>query len=267
MDPTTALFPGGKPDPSSPAAFKNLQQQAESLLARIQTAYKERTQALQNLAAEKETLVEEQQGAEIRAQQFKLQLDNMAARLAEQDEAMMNLVYELAQEKLARQEEEDKRKRTIKVVEHERPGQASIAGGRTNWANTVSDSGFDSEDDGSADSIFSKRDAMHSPTMSMSSVSTNSPEIRQASDFGAWPTQTAKLRVPHSLVFPKSQPPAASSAAMMQPKVASQTDARNSEAWGVIGILKEENQCLKQRIEELEGALDGCLDVVGRLVG
>lgn len=37
---------------------------------------------------------------------------------------------------------------------------------------------------------------------------------------------------------------------------------RASEAWGVVGILREENKGLKQRVGNLEGEVEACLDLV-----
>ncbi|MCJ1459977.1 hypothetical protein MMC28_010356 [Mycoblastus sanguinarius] len=268
-----ALFPAGPPDPFSPAAFKNLQQNAEGLLLRLQTAYKDRTAALREMTTEKETLAEEMEGTETRAKYHKMQLDDMSVKLAEQDEAMMNLVDELAQEKLARREEEEARKRSFRLVERmEHDHLPTTNDKRTSRSNTISDSGFESEDDSSANSVFSRRHGTHSPTMSMSSVSTtNSPDgSYQIPEFNTALSspQAARLRVPPGHSATKSlsasyhhnipEEPA-------QSRCANCDGVRTSEAWSVVDVLKEENTGLKQRVGELEGALDGCLDVVGCL--
>ena len=269
MDVSNTLYPAGPPDPTSPAAFKNLQQQAERLLARLQTAYRERTLQLRDMAAEKEALAEETEGAETRARHLKIQLDDMSVKLAEQDKAMMNLVDDLAQEKLARREEEEARKRTVRLVEHISPPNTSHR--RISRANTVSDSGFESEDDSPAESVFSRRNGAHSPTMSMSSVSsTNSPDGYQLSELHV-PTSAphaARLRLPTSQLATKGMPAAYRPDLHEEPTQSGCPNCqgvRASEAWSLLGVLKEENQCLKHRIGELEGALDGCLDVVSSL--
>lgn len=278
MDPNAALFPAGQPDPFSPAGFKNLQQQAEGLLTRLQKAYKERTQALRELTAEKEALNEETQGAETRAQHLKLQLDEMAAKLAEQDGVMMNLVDELAQEKMARREEEEVRKCSVRLVEQDTQLPTMTLAtrtshGRTSSSNTVSDSGFESEDEScSADSVFSRRNTMHSPTMSMSSVSTtNSPELSQPStDFGSQPHQTPRLRaqqISYKAGYQHRNALVTRDAVRPPLACANCNGVPSTEAWSVVSILKEENHCLKHRLQELEGALDGALDMVGGLSG
>ena len=268
MDINKALFPSGPADAASPAALRNLQQQAESILSRIQNAYRERTLQVCEIAAEKEALAEEALGAETRAQHLKMQLNDMSVKFTEQDEAIMNLVDELAQEKLARREEEEARKRTLRLV-----GQASsphTSHGRLSRANTVSDSGFESEDESLAESLFSRRNGAHSPTMSMSSVATsNSPDAYQSPDaqFSTSTSQAARLRVPktHTVKgtcapyrndLPEEAPPSSCTNCH---------GGRASEAWSLLGVLQEENRCLKHRVGEVEGALDGCLDVVTRL--
>lgn len=257
MDVSAALFPNEPANPFSPASFKNLQQQAEGLLSRLQTAYKERTIALRDMTAEKETIAEESEGAGTRARHLKMQLDGMTAKFAEQDEAMMNLVDELAQEKQARREDEEARKRTLRVVGDVTSPSSGHRG--LSRSNTVSDSGFESEDDSSADSVFSRRTGARSPIMSMSSASTtSSSDVYRTHDFQV-PASTAPIahpRLPYSQHTTKGIP------------VHSCTNCegvRASEAWGIASMLKEENEGLKHRVGELEGALDGCLDVVGRL--
>ena len=257
MDVNAALFPNEPANPFSPASFKNLQQHAESLLLRLQRAYKERTTALRDMTAEKETIAEESEGAMTRARHLKLQLDDMTAKFAEQDQAMMNLVDELAQEKQARREDEEARKKTIRVV----GDRSSLSSGPhgLSRSNTVSDSGFESEDDSSADSVFSRHNGARSPILSVSSASTaNSPDAYRTHEFHipASAAQPATLRLPSGQPAAKGIP------------VHSYTNyegSRASEAWNVVRVLKEENEGLKQRVGELESALDGCLDVVGRL--
>ena len=209
------------------------------------------------MVAEKETLAEEMEGAEMRARHLKLQLDDMAAKVAAQDEAMMNLVDELAQEKLARREEEDARKRSVRIVDATLP---IVTSSRLRGSDTFSDAGFESEDDSCADSVFSRRDGTHSPTMSMSSVSTNgSPELYQSPEVFRSPPRAARLRAPPTSAGLKG------TEAPTQHGCANCNGVRPPDAWGVVSVLKEENHGLKQRVGELEGALDGCLDVVRRL--
>ncbi|KAL9102992.1 MAG: hypothetical protein Q9163_001912 [Psora crenata] len=257
----TALTAPETHEPLSFAALNNLQQQAEQLLNRLQFAYKERTAALKEAMAEKEALAEETQGAQARSKHLQKQLDTMIAKFEEQDEAMMNLVDELAQEKLARREAEAAHKRSIRLVEHDT--LLSSANGRES---IISDSGFESEEDSSAESLFSTHHASHSPTMSMSSISTTSspdgPHCAEVQRITTMPP-AARLRTPPSHVhkgIPVTAPPQRQSCANCE-------GVRATEALSMVSILKKENQGLKQRVGELEGALDGCLDVVGKIGG
>ena len=268
LDISQVLSPIAPADPASIFAFKKVQQQVESLLERLQSAYREQTLQMREMAAEKEALAEEASGAETRARHLKMQLDDLSVKVTEQDEAMMNLVDGLALERLARREEEEARKRTIRLVEQ--ASSSRVDNRRVSQANTVSDSGFESEDESLADSLFSRRNEAHSPTTSMSSISTSiSPDANQLQELQVTSTtlQAARLRIPTSHTVKAnggsdrhdiSQEPAPSDC----PKY---HGVRDSEAWSVFGVLQEENRCLKHRVEELESALDGCLDVVNRL--
>ncbi|KAL9129710.1 MAG: hypothetical protein Q9217_001913 [Psora testacea] len=259
---STAFKPFEPNELHSPASLKSLQQQAEILLVRLQAAYRDRTTALKEVIAEKETLAEETQGAQTKSKQLQIQLGALTAKLDEQDEAMMNLVDELAQEKLARREVEEARKRSVRLVEHET--RLPSANGRRS---IISDKECDSEDDSSAESVFSRHNGTHSPAMSLSSVSTTSspdgPHYAEIQRITPMPP-ASRLRIPPFQTLSKSTQVAS------QPypqSCANCEGVRASEAWTVVSILKEENQGLKQRVGELEGALDGCLDVVDRLGG
>lgn len=280
LDISTALFPAGAADPFSPASFKNLQQNAEGLLSRFQAAYKERTVSLRDTTAEKETIAEELEGAETRSKHLKIQLDDLSARVVQQDKAMMDLVDELANLKRARAEEEEARKRTIRPVvpSTSTPFNNAIQQGvaetvpedtnrrrsrRERLSSTSSTTDYESDDN---DSVFSKT-RNTSPRMSLSSVSTiSSPETYHQPDLSFTsiaPTQTDPRQNPSAgMLSTKDRRDREESCIW---SCANCQGVEASEAWGVVGMLKEENRCLKERVAHVEGALDGCLDVVGRL--
>ncbi|CAO1603781.1 hypothetical protein XANCAGTX0491_007359 [Xanthoria calcicola] len=216
LDIKTAL----SPDPSSPSAFKDLQRNAEGLLSRLQTAYKQRSQVLHDVLAEKETLAEEREGAEMRSRHLKLQLDDMTAKLVKQDQAMMDLVDQLAQEKLARREFEN----TARGMD---PGTRRSSKSRTSTASEMSI-------ESAAESLYSRA----SPTMSMSSVSTQS--IGQCRDCR---TKTTPIQSQES-------------------EKISPIQSRDSEAWGLVNILTLENKGLKTRLGQLESTVEDCLEMV-----
>ncbi len=274
LDIHKAIFPAGPADPFSPAAFKNLVQNAEGLLSRLQMAYKERTRSLREMTMEKETQAEELEGAETRAKHLKMQLDGMAVKLVEQDEAMMNLVDDLAREKQLRREEEEARKRSVMLVKASREAHAERSQ-RESRSSINSDWSYESEAESSAESVFSHRHGATSPTMSMSSVSTtNSPDIYQPVDFQSVVPSTRAS--PHRLGF-NSQPTAKATAGSNRQndtaawpesqdlKCANCHGLTRNEAWNVVSVLKEENKVLKGRVEQMEGALDGCLEAVDML--
>ena len=286
LDTSAALFPGGPADPFSPSSFKNLAQNAEGLTSRLQAAYRDRTVSLRDMKAEKETIAEELEGAETRAQHLKIQLDDLSARVVEQDKAMMELVDELANLKRIRAEEEDARKRTIRPVKpsisaassDHRPDIVTPAGQqeggtsarRRSRRDRLSSTSSATDCESDTESLFSKNQDP-SPRMSLSSVeTTGSPESYHHPDLSL----TAISSPPPFQVAHRQQ------TARVVPSVKSQGSKEEScvwscancqgggaaaEAWGVVGMLKEENRCLKERVEHVEGALEGCLDVVARM--
>ncbi|MCJ1320130.1 hypothetical protein MMC15_005467 [Xylographa vitiligo] len=268
LDIKTSLLPGGQTDPFSPSSFKNLLQNAEGLLSRMQAAYKQRAVSLQEITAEKEAQSEELEEAHIRAKHLKLQLDDMTAKMAEQDTVIMSLVDELAEQKQWRNDEEAKRSiRLVGSVENacnqchrqRRPKK------RNSTATTVSDSGFESESD--EESIFSQVRGLQSPAIS----SISSPSMILPDDY---PYQTLS-RIGRQRV--SSLTSAQQDSRLRDEKHGQSNTQLNSaketacprcegvhpsEAWVVVGMIKMENTMLKERVEELEGSLDGCLDLV-----
>ena len=123
LDISSALYPQGvssEKDPFSPAAFKNLMQNAEGLLAKLQSSYKLRTLSLHELTAEKDAQKEELEEAETRATHLKLQLEDMAKKVTEQDKVVENLVEELAKEREARRQENEAREKSIALIKARR---------------------------------------------------------------------------------------------------------------------------------------------------
>lgn len=285
LDIKKALFPAGPADPFSPAAFKNLVQNAEGLLSRLQAAYKERTISLHEMVAEKETQTEELEGTETRAKHLKIQLDDMAAKLAKQDELMMDLVDDLAREKQLRREEEDARKRGVMLVKSSRADSfaqntqrnSDVEGQRATRAiSIVSDSGFDSEEESYVDSLCSKNRETTSPNTSVSSFSiTNSPD-------GYIPPESIPLPQPARLP-PKTSPQVLSTfqnvirgksggSRLSEPGMTPVENPRAtclncqggkaSQAWSMVHRVREENRALQARVAQIEGAVDSCLDLI-----
>lgn len=272
LDINAALYPAGPADTFSPASFKNHMQHAENLLSRLQAAYKERTVALQDMTAEKETQAEELEGAETRSKHLKTQLDGMSAKLAEQDKAMMDLVDDLANEKRLRREEENARKKSLKLVRPSglhpltpcSPEKGFKHQKQRDRTSSATETDCDSEDESCGESLFS-RNHSSSARMSLSSVSTtSSPETSQPPDpYSTVTSKTARLRQAQPTLT-KCQRQCSSAGESLVWSCANCHGGSSSEAWTVVSVLKMENRGLKERVSYVEAALDGCLDVIDR---
>ncbi|KAL8923666.1 MAG: hypothetical protein Q9172_003017 [Xanthocarpia lactea] len=269
LDVKTALPQSPPTDTFSPSAFKDLQQNAEGLLSQLQAAYRQRSQALHDVLAEKEAQAEEHEGTAMRSRHLKLQLDDMTAKLVEQDKAMMDLVDQLAQEKMARRQAEDAMRMAqanfVNDGRHTRRSSKS----RTSTASEMS-----IQSEGSCvESLFSSRGAA-SPTMSMSSVSTmNSPESQTLHHQSLASTDRCRRQTTHANAESRCQgtqtttsngtftsfPPIPSSPCV------NCNDLKDSEPSHLVNILKLENRILKTRLGQLESTVNDCLDMVNGL--
>lgn len=136
-----------------------------------------------------------------------------------------------------------------------------------------SDSGFESGDESVAESVFSRRDGAETPT-SIVPASSNVSQVNVPAP------QSTTLQVNHKEPKPTSAIPARSSAydRVMKGLASSGITSAwagsaskckicygvpSSEAWSVMGVLKEENKGLKIRLGELEMVIDDCLSIVG----
>lgn len=262
-------------------ALDSLRDQATTVLQRMQEAYKQRTFAMHQALADRNEKHEELEETRARVDHLKMQLDGMAAKVLEQEKAMKAMAEELEQERHLRQREDSRsRSRTMRAnpPEDEIPSlglQTLHRGGkRTSHGTFTSDSGFESGDESIADSVFSHKESVESPT---STLSAPSPSMSQVA-------LSAPLSLPtiqKNLVATTTNPaPARSSTYERVIKGIASTrlgssfvgNANNcnichgipaSEAWSVMGVLKDENRGLKTRLGELELVIDDCLGLVG----
>ncbi|RSL63701.1 hypothetical protein CEP53_004312 [Fusarium sp. AF-6] len=272
LDIEKGLFPNGPPvegSTFSPSSFKNLQMNATGLLSKFQVAYQQRTTEVQELKAERETEVSSMNDAGEKIRQLEKKLDDQARQAAERDSFIEYLLNQLA----------DQKDRADLEAEANREKELTPSG-----ASTISeDLGIDedrqrrwrkststSSDDGSVDeaSVFSRS---RSPTISTSIMSADIS-----------PVATPTIQYKPVIV----EPPRANrnSSAQMNPiqklfKGMTSEAPRNtapetcrncqgqeaSIAWDTVNLLKDENKGLKQRVEELETAVEGALDVVNGL--
>ncbi|QSS59532.1 hypothetical protein I7I51_08967 [Histoplasma capsulatum] len=298
LDASSELFPDGSTDLPTPEAFKSLQHNAERTIRRLQSAYKSRTFALHQTLAEKSSLGEELQETHSRLRNIKNQLDGMAERVHEQDKAMKAMAEELKLERQMRQEEEEARQRNIILDTESEPSQDHNSdhscnctirerardglevksinrhNKRSSGVTFSSDSGFESSDESIAESIFSRKyDNPDSPsTLATRASGTSSPDISVS--VGTQPPVPSKSPKPapkpsaydrmlRSISSANLGVSLMGSSAFSTSKCSNCHGATASDAWGVVSVLQEENRGLKNRIEELEVAIDECITLVG----
>ncbi|KAH0495423.1 hypothetical protein TgHK011_008978 [Trichoderma gracile] len=278
-----SLFPNGAPPDGqafSPAAFKNLQQTATGLLKKFQTAYHRQAQTIQELMAEKEAQDDEKAEADTRTRHLKMQLEGMAQKLADTEGVMQALMEELNKEKRLRMEERaNARDKFLTPSEGsisedlcvEEDQQQRKRGWRRSGETSKTDFSFETDEDSvEAASIFSRP---RSPTLTALSVISDvespappGPPSR-TSTFGGG-NGPAPARVLRS-----SQPPQMSTFQKLFKGISGDPNrdingCRNCQgqdasiAWDTVGLLKAENKTLKERVSELEVAVEEVLDVV-----
>ncbi|KFA65992.1 hypothetical protein S40285_07191 [Stachybotrys chlorohalonatus IBT 40285] len=272
----SALFPCGLPsdkDTFSPAAFKNLQINATGLLRRYQTEYQNRTISLMESKAEGQAQLGEKSELETRAHQLKRQLEEMARKAAEQEMVMQELMEELNREKKLRAEEQLSRERNPTLSEgstfSEDLGVEDDQ--RLKWRKSgetsKSDFSFDTDGDSVEEaSLFSRS---RSPT-----AATSSSEAGQAEPSSTYskPAALGPSRAPRHSQTPMTTLQklfkGVSADAPRDDITRSVGGCRNcqgqdaSMAWDTVSLLRDENRGLKERVAELETAVEGALDAV-----
>ncbi|KAH8169675.1 hypothetical protein LIA77_10219 [Sarocladium implicatum] len=260
----------------SPAAFKNLQMVATGMLHKFQDAYTQRTMEVRELKAEKVVQADEQSETETRMQHLKMQLEGMAQKAAEQEEMMQALMSELAREKRLRTELSGSMSGGSSVSEDLAVEQDQRKKWRKSGATSRSDTSYDTDDEEVEEaSVFSARS--RSPTIAtvMSDLSpleppTSSPLSYKASSLAA-PTRTSRAQPAQMTAFQKlfkglsvENPKEAEAVALSSCRNCQGQDV--SVAWDTVSLLKDENKGLKERVGDLEVAVEGALDAVN-LVG
>jgi hypothetical protein len=243
-----ALFPHGPADPLAPSSFNDLLANAESLLSRYQKSYRQLSTALVDARSEQSAQEDELDEADTRVRHLKMQLETMAARATEQDEQMRKMMEDLAFERRARQEEEAARKRSLALVRSQPVCEhAACADTTPRRRNRISnsdvsvDSGFESECETDAASVFS-RNCMSPTGTDLSSV------LEQ--DLDSTP-KNRKPQVMHSVNLEKRSWGCSNCEGGAQ-----------SAVWGRLAKEREENRTLRHRVEQLEDAVEGALNVV-----
>ncbi|EXJ80391.1 hypothetical protein A1O1_08535 [Capronia coronata CBS 617.96] len=229
MDVQEALFPHGYPDEFSPAAFKNLQLNAEGTLRRCQQAYVDQAKSLRSTLSAKNVQADELEAAQTRTEHLKLQLQEMAERAADQEKAISELRSQLALQR-ASLESRQSQQQSIRMVEQDceldTTSQFKYRRNRASDVSTLGGSEAGSEVS-SAVSVFSE--AISAAPSQATSV--------------AGDANMAYARVTCSRCHGVSE----------------------SEAWDVMGTMKLEATALKQRISQLENAQEDALDFLSGL--
>ncbi|TKX20093.1 hypothetical protein C1H76_7775 [Elsinoe australis] len=245
------LFPHGPTDPHDPASYNDLLLSATALCNRLQSAYCAQASLLKQAQAERDAATEEKDEAATRAAHLKSQLETLAARAGEQETAMRELSAQLSAERQRRAEEERElgalRRRTelegrqdsfIEKGErreednHDRGEEATPRRGRKARTSEGlnSDSGFESD----AESISYSVDTA-------STVSGPVTPATVAGQFGGGNGTGWEKEGERTVIAGKGN---------------------TAGVWGVVGDLQRDNYRLRTRVKELEGAVEGCLEMV-----
>ena len=251
LDVTEALFPGGPANEFSPAAFKNLQINAEGTLGRFQRAYRDATQILKATKSEKNVQADELEAAQTRNEHLKLQLTEMAERATDQEKMIQAMKIELAAERQRRHEDEEARKQSIRLVTRYNGDEATSESGqpRRRKIRTSEASSLDGTDSASSviDSVFSE--PVHSNFSPATSAGV-SPVMKHVAMYNH---TTSPIYRPENRFSQASN------------DECSRCRANPSEAWAVVDMVQLESRELKKRIEQLEAAQEDALDFLSGL--
>lgn len=282
LDVSEALYRTNSDNLSAEEAFETLRDTADALLRRLQAAYKQRTFAHHEALADKREKQEEYEETRTRIGHLKTQLDDMAGKVLEQQKAIQAMAEELKQ---ARQQAEEAQRRSVVLLTPTDDEGTSESGKdlqiarrqlkRCSGGTFTSDSGFESGDESLAESIWSRRDTV----MSTSSTCASAAPVPATTHIVHSATTSAPGQPRFRDLSPSSTPTRMSAYDRVLRGLASTSLANSlkgnsskctichgvpaSEAWSVMGILKEENSGLKTRLIELESVVDDCLSIVG----
>lgn len=257
LDIRDSLFPNGPTDEFSPAAFKNLQLNAEGTLRKFQTAHLEQQKQIRSLRSKNTSQADDLEASQVRSEHLKLQLVEMAERAAEQERLIVSLRNELAaiNHPDSKANFELQQSSVRKVPPNlDTSGTYQTARSKRNRTSDVSSAGSSAHSDQM--SVFSAdRRSLNNFTDSPGTSVAPSPVMKHASM--------------HITTVSPPSPQQELKAMSVTPVAECQQchGVKADEAWDVISMLKVESQALKERIEELEGANGQALDLLGCLDG
>lgn len=254
-----ALFPHGPADPLAPSSFNDLLANAEALLSRYQSSYRQLSTALVDARSEQSAQDDELDEADTRARHLKMQLETMAARANEQDEQMRKLMQDLAFERQARQDEEAARKRSLALIrgpaqcEHVACQDTPRRRNRISNSELSVDSGFESEAETDAASVFSRNCLSPTGTDISSIIELEGRDV------------TPKSRQSQSLQRRSTYDKVRDGTVNLEKGgwgCANCEGGAQSGVWGRLAKEREENRTLKLRVEQLEDAVEGAMNIV-----
>lgn len=231
---STLLFPHGTPESQDPGSLGELLRNAETLITRLQTAYRQQESELKIARQEKEAAIEEAEEAETRARHLKLQLDDMGKRATEQEAEIKAMTDELDLERVKRVEQND---------QWESRMQARAA-----------------RDEEPTPKRRSYRDSAGSST-SMSSPSLASDSGFESDCYAETEVDTLASR-PMTPLYEQQRWDMPVKQAARPVSRGSLADRTCHVDVGVWTWMREEKVRLERRVRELEVVVDGCLDLV-----
>jgi len=236
---------------------------ATDLLDRVYTAYHARTtslgDALNDLENRKQDIINHQalnSSLTTQLDRFTIEERETASRLAEQQKRILELEYELQQERQKREAADDERRLS--------PRRICTSSKRTSAA---SDSGFESDVD--SISILSRSDARASTVVSPTEEVDEEPDHQhhdcescrhQVAAQGAETKNPTPLR---DAWRPDNNSPR-NHIPVSKPGVWGFFKGRQQQQgnWGDVESVRMENRWLRERVRELEKAVDGALEAV-----
>ncbi|TKA65934.1 hypothetical protein B0A55_10360 [Friedmanniomyces simplex] len=263
----TSLFPTGSPPASpSPHAFNDLLLNATNLLERLQAAYREKASALAAVRPELEAQREEVEEAETRAEHLRWQFEEMGRRAEEREGVVRGLLAgEKGEKGRGAEVGEEAARNSVKMVRRSMDGEEQEEEDATprRWkrgsAGSGSDSGFESEGTEYAESIVSGSGSGGGGGGGETPLMTRTPADEGGRDWA--PSGRPMLSRQRTMSTCNS-----SSSAMVYNNGAVRSGGEGAAAassWATAEHLRAENAWLRRQVEEMQGALQGCIDFVG----
>jgi hypothetical protein len=276
-------------DTFSPAAYKNLQMNAEGIILKLQTAYKIQLGAVYEIAAERDAIREEKEELDIKAQCLQgkidavLLQDSEKSQLIEEHESIIHsLMTELALEKRARAEEKEAREKSIALVkaqaevQAEREQQSKRASSRNisidttvedlgistarrnrNSASSELSTGGDSDFDSSGESVFSRS---RSPSLTIATTSASS--LRSSLGTIDSTSELQQASVARVVPNPSLNPTATTPVFLPPPKTQQQKSTFQKVLTGM--AAPSDNEVPRDLYEDIGVGVDGCVNCRGK---